>query len=570
MNSQQQINPNLPQEEGIDIKKYIYLILSHWWWFGICIFVGLTIAYLVNRYSQEVYSASCSVIVGEEQSGTGTIEGVLDELSRLRNQKRKAVVENEISILQSYSLARKALEELDFGITYTAVGRRNIAERQMYNEAPIRVIPDTSQENLPSGTYNITLISEDEFLLGLEDGSERRMLYGEKFESNNSAFTIRKRRKPVLLPGAGTPVKYAFSFNNMNALANQYSKSLSVELNADKGTILILSMNGFVPMQICDYLNKLAEVYIRSNLDEKNQASINTIHFIDEQLRGIVDSLEATGLRLQQFRSDNRVIDISKEGSFLFQKMQDLQSESAVLDINARYYQYLLDYIKTKTDYSDVVAPSVIGIADQLLNGTVARLNELNLERRNLNLTIRENSPQFERVNSEISATHNTLEENLNSLLKTNQINQEELNRRIGRIEREMQKLPGTERQLINIEREFTINDQIYTFLLEKRAEAGITRASNISTHKVLDIALPENVALVKPNTSMNYIMGLAAGAGIPLVLLLLIDFLNTKITDRKHLEQYLKVPILGNIGHNEGHTDIPVAENPKSSLAVV
>ena len=90
--------------------------------------MGLTIAYLVNRYSQEVYSASCSVIVGEEQSGTGTIEGVLDELSRLRNQKRKAVVENEISILQSYSLARKALEELDFGITYTAVGRRNIAE----------------------------------------------------------------------------------------------------------------------------------------------------------------------------------------------------------------------------------------------------------------------------------------------------------------------------------------------------------------------------------------------------------------------------------------------------------
>ena len=91
--------------------------------------------------------------------------------------------------------------------------------------------------------------------------TERRMLYGEKFESNNSAFTIRKRRKPVLLPGAGTPVKYAFSFNNMNALANQYSKSLSVELNADKGTILILSMNGFVPMQICDYLNNVITSY---------------------------------------------------------------------------------------------------------------------------------------------------------------------------------------------------------------------------------------------------------------------------------------------------------------------
>lgn len=24
----------LPEEEGIDIKKYIFLILSHWWWFA--------------------------------------------------------------------------------------------------------------------------------------------------------------------------------------------------------------------------------------------------------------------------------------------------------------------------------------------------------------------------------------------------------------------------------------------------------------------------------------------------------------------------------------------------------
>jgi tyrosine-protein kinase Etk/Wzc len=127
MENQQQ-NILLPEEEGVDIKKYIYLILSHWWWFGISVFISLTIAYLINRYTQKIYSADCTVIIGEEKSGSGSIEGILDELTRVRANKRKAVVENEITILKSYKLARMALEELNFNVSYVAVGRRGIAE----------------------------------------------------------------------------------------------------------------------------------------------------------------------------------------------------------------------------------------------------------------------------------------------------------------------------------------------------------------------------------------------------------------------------------------------------------
>ncbi len=40
--------------------------------------------------------------------------------------------------------------------------------------------------------------------------------------------------------------------------------------------------------------------------------------------------------------------------------------------------------------------------------------------------------------------------------------------------------LPVTERKLLGIEREFNLNDALYTFLLEKQAEAKIQEASNI------------------------------------------------------------------------------------------
>ncbi len=568
MDPQQQNNIQLPEEEGIDIKKYIFLILNHWWWFAITLFISVTIAYLVNRYSQEVYSASCSIIIGEEQSASGSVESILDELSRVRNKKRKAVVENEISILKSYKMARMALEELDFGITYIEVGRRNIAERQLYISSPFVVVPDTNYKLEPVGIYNIVIQSKESYKLSIGDTAHKIYQFGDTIKKKDFAFTIVLRDPENYRYNNQASNKFYFSFNDINRQAKAYSNALNVEVNDEKGSILTLSMSGFVPLQITDYLNKLCEIYIRSNLYEKNLTSENTIQFIDEQLRGVVDSLESTGLRLQRFRSANKVIDLSKEGNFLFTKMQDLQSEKAALDINSRYYNYLLEYIEKKKDFSDVVAPSVVGIQDHLLNSLVAQLNELNLQRRNLSLSVVENSPQVSVLNSQIVNTRNALQENLTSLIEGNNIAVVELDERIQKIEKEVQKLPGTERQLINIQREFTINDQIYTFLLEKRAEAGITKASNTSDHKILDIARPENAARIKPKSSTNYLMALAIGSLLPLALLLLIEFFNTKITDRNYLESNLKAPIIGNIGHNDKDSDLPVSEDPKSSLA--
>jgi tyrosine-protein kinase Etk/Wzc len=109
-----------------------------------------------------------------------------------------------------------------------------------------------------------------------------------------------------------------FILNDIHSLSNAYRSRLNVDVNAERGSILTLSISGTVPEQISDYLNKLSEVYIHNNLNEKNAVSENTIAFIDQQLSGIVDSLELAGVRLQQFRSKNKLIDLSKEGNFLF------------------------------------------------------------------------------------------------------------------------------------------------------------------------------------------------------------------------------------------------------------
>ena len=555
-------------EEKIDIKRHIYQVLIHWWWFAISISVSLTIAYLVNRYSQEVYSVNCSIVVGEKESSMGGVESLLDELSRYRNRKRKAVVENEISTLKSYKMARLTMEELDFRVSYTAIGRRNIVERQMYNDCPFLVNIVSDENNFFSGVYYLTIISEEKFLFGVNEDKLAEYAFGQVISLKKSSLQITLREPQDYIFDVQRSNKYYFTINDINSLVKNYSNSLEVEVNADKGSILTLRMSGFVPDKISDYLNKLCEIYIRSNLEEKNQASENTIVFIDGQLSGIVDSLEITGLRLQQFRSANKVIDLSEEGSSLFSQMRSLQNEMANVEIKKRYYQYLLEYINNRNHFKDIVAPSVIGIEDNLLNSLVSKLNQLNLELQNLRQSVNESSPQIGILRNQIDNTRKSLHENLRSLVEGNNISINEILERIRKVEGEVKKLPGTERQLINIEREFSINDQIYTFLLEKRAEAGIARASNTSDHKILDIARSENSVRIKPNESANYMMALVVGGILPIILLLIFDFFNVRVTDREYLEANLKPSIIANIGHNNENTDLPVNENPRSSIA--
>jgi capsular exopolysaccharide synthesis family protein len=103
---------------------------------------------------------------------------------------------------------------------------------------------------------------------------------------------------------------------------------------------------------------------------------------------------------------------------------------------------------------------------------------------------------------------------------------------------------------------------------MEKRIEAGIAKASNVSDNRVIDLARPEMAEIVKPNRNINYAMGFLIGLLIPVALILLFDVLNNSIQDPSHISSKTKVPLLGTIGHNPYESILPVSDKPKSSFA--
>ena len=44
-------NFNFPEDDNLDIKRYLSLFISNWYWFAVALFFSLTITYTINRYS---------------------------------------------------------------------------------------------------------------------------------------------------------------------------------------------------------------------------------------------------------------------------------------------------------------------------------------------------------------------------------------------------------------------------------------------------------------------------------------------------------------------------------------
>ncbi|MDT8309690.1 MAG: hypothetical protein RQ866_09165, partial [Bacteroidales bacterium] len=208
------------EEEGIDFKRYFALFLNNWYWFAIALFIALSIAYGINRWSEEIYTVSASMLIADEQYG-GDMSGAEQFIPGGDIFKSQQNLQNEIGILKSFSLNYDVMKELpDFWVTYMGVGRRGIAENRQYNIAPFKVFFDSLEHQAKGRRIDIKIISDDQYNLSIGDTIEKKMNFSEYYSDGSNDFYIVKHNE--LRYDEDQSNKYYFWFNSLEGLANQY------------------------------------------------------------------------------------------------------------------------------------------------------------------------------------------------------------------------------------------------------------------------------------------------------------------------------------------------------------
>lgn len=567
------------EEQGIDIKQLVYVFLNHWYLFAICVLVALIVGFLINRYSANVYQTTGTVLIKEDRS-TFDATSIMTNMSYGNYQN----VDNEIAILKSYSLTDRVIRKMNLEVTYMEKGR--IASSELYKASPFTVEIDRSVPQAVDLVYSISL-EEDKIILhaSSEHLSKYDFLLSKTIESHPEIIDVTNEchqgewvdngynRFCIVLndnfnPKVDKNRKLSFWLNSYSSLNKQMS-SFTVTPTSKQSSVLSITKNGENKQKIVDFVNTLMIEYVSRGLEKKNMVSQNTIEFIDSELTGIQASLSESERELKDFRTRNDLMNLDLQANQVYTNLRALDKERSEMAVNVKIYKKLQDYIRVQIDDPEnLAAPSTMGINDPLLNQLARDLVSLSQTKATQSLTLTEQNPQIVKLNEQIVTTKKALLENVNNLVENAEMSLKEIDRRINSLESESRLLPGKQQQLINYQRDFDFNDDTYKYLMQRRAEAQILKASNTPDNEIIDEARLERTYKVSPRTSMNYLIAFILGLLIPALYLFLKDFFNVSINDRKDVEKLTHYPIIGQAAQASDKNPLVVINSPKSPIA--
>jgi capsular exopolysaccharide synthesis family protein len=573
-------NLNIIQKES-DLKKIYELISGNLKFIIICALLGIFISFLINRNTVPIFKFSASMLIREHnRQQASNMNDFLNSNLLGANQN----FQNEIWVAKSSPVIEQAIRNLDLNVNYYR--KKQLKHIDAYNTAPFKVMLLKKHLQPVNVKFKITIQNNSEFFIQgkakdasfvlLDDPEvvktiknwefEQSCQFGKLIESNEMAFIITLDSNNFI----NTPQKnlWSFEIKDMPSQVNAYKSQLEFNIIDKDATVIQIVYKSQSISKGKNFVDELMNVYSIQNLERKNYIASNTIAYIEKQLGEISDSLSQTEDNLQRFRSSNQLLNASEQASGITEQYLNLQNQLAELVTKKRYYDYVADFLAKNDDFANIMVPASMGIQDPLLNNLLADLIAMQSQRSNLIQNQQEKNPMVQKLGIQIENIRNTITDNIDAVRKTTDISIEEMSKRIHRVEAEISRLPGTQRQLGGIERQYRLNDAIYNYLLEKRAEAKITQASNLPDNLIIEPAKVVGNGPIAPKKVVNLLIGLLLGLLIPFTVVLIGNSLTNKIESQENVANLTDFPVMGKVLHNSWKTSNVLFAYPKSTIA--
>ena len=566
-------------QNSFDFKGFLIKTASYWRWFLLGLIVCLTIAHQINIRKQKIYSLETTIAVKEENnpfftSNTSLVfnwGGTSDQVQALS------------TTLKSRSHNELVVDKLEFYIEYLQQQKYFIQD--VYGSTPFVVNIDKSKNQVLNTPINVKFLSPNEYELRITNKSNSLAVMNYlNFQKDavlvqSGDFVKRyKIGQPVTLPFLNWTLEikgiqndyvgseYIIRFNNFDDIVTRY-KNLKINIDEKAGSILKLSQEGTNKARIVDYLNETVATLIKRQLDNKNLFAENTIKFIDTTLKIMEDDLKAANNELKDFSRKNNVIDLKSGSSVLQSQLLEFDLQKDQVDRKLNYYNSLSSYLRSSNDYSKLPAPAVAGIDDPNIMGNVSKLIGLSVRRSEMAYSVK-NGDMFNSIDNEISSIKRVLLENINTAKSAVLYENNQVQGKLAVAEGKLRILPEGEQELAKIIRKYDLSNGIYQSYLQKRNEALIVKAANLSDIQFIDPAKDIGGGLIGPRTGVNYVIAIFMGLLIPLLIVFLIFFINNAIQNTDDISSLTKIPLIGVIGVKHTDTNLSVFEKPKSALS--
>ena len=347
MNSQpmspQQQNNQIQNVQDIDLMAFFGAVLDRKYFVLVVTLTFFIAGAIYARYAQPVYKINSILQV---ESTAATVPGFSD-VSGMFDQGSNSTA--EIELLKSRSVISEAVDELQLDIIAKPKLFPYIGERAYRSFIPTNNKPfadpsfgansyawggeyiNVFRFNVPQSAigHTFTLVTGDEQKITLKNSNGDEVVtgnVGEELTSGQFSLIVRSLKAR---PGTEFLLTHA---NRLNTILGLQSAIFASEKGKNTG-IITLEMQSSNPQQAQRIINKMAEIYVRHNVERNSAEAQNSLDFLKVQLPQVKKQLEAAEQKYNSYKIKRQTVDISLEAQSVLERVITLDTKLQDLDL---------------------------------------------------------------------------------------------------------------------------------------------------------------------------------------------------------------------------------------------
>lgn len=529
------------QGNSISLRDVFEFVAGRWYWFLLSVFVlvGGMWFYLVRQ--QPTYQRTSTILIKDDKATRG------DSFVFTFGTQEDGDMKNKLHILTSSELLRMVVNKLGLDVSYSTP--LLFRSQDLYRNSPIAV----SFIDEYKGAVNMTITPvTDKKCTVLVNEQLFNCTYNDTLSINNQKFVI-------------SPTKWMDSANPLTVQVSRVSPEMAT-LHY-KGSVFASSVEGSSMVNLTcvstsikksdDILAALLDAYNEYCERDQRRIADNTARFLEERISTVTGDLDNLSNEMSAgMKSKVATLEVGGRSSYLADAGRG-REEAFQLETSMSMAKYVQGYLEDSSNKKGTI-PSLGGMDEMGIGGQVDSYNTMVIQYERLLENSGPNNSVVMKLEKTMEATRASIKNSLNAYIHSLQIKLDQARKQ----ERVAQYSLTNDQGAYDIYRQKEIKKSLHSLLLKKQEENALSMVITDAASTLVEP--PFSSAASSPHYPKNLTAAFIIGLLIPVGIWWLLISMDTKVRNRRDIEDATSLNIIGEIPAYE-----PTKEEKKLLVAV-
>ncbi len=533
-----------PQEEEFNLREFFGRCMSKWYWFVLSLVICLLAGTYIVMTTVPVYHSSAEVQIKSDSRGRSIDNS--SEFADMGMFMTRTNVYNELRAFRSPDIMGDVVENLKLYMDYKYSGRRY--DITLYGTTLPVVAELLDHPDNQKAEFRISFEKDGKIALSnferAKDKLDGNPVKGNLGDTLSTPLGRILVTKTPSYPEKGYNFDIDVTCSSRKGAIGLFSKHLTVAQSDKMADMITIGVDDVSTQRAQDIVSTLIAVYNVKWVQDKNLLARATSEFINDRLNVIEGELSDVDSDISAYKSANMIPDVGAAADMYMQQNAVINQQMQELNNQLYMARYVKNYIANEGSNNQPL-PANMGIANSALESRINEYNRQLIERNNLVENSGENNVLVKDMDKTLESMRGAISMSMDNEIMALNTRYSGLQGQSRATSAKIAANPKQANELLSVERQQSVKQSLYLYLLQKREENELSQAFTAYNTRV--IKHPVINGPVAPQKSRIMLVALLLGLLIPLAIQYILMATDTKIHSRKDLKS-LSLPFLGEL----------------------